>query len=97
MHKPKKPEEQGKYRARTVKMQHRLDLFLRVCKEEMKKEHYRYLKDRAAAKDRVLKQQSIFLAEYLGDLNQNIEELKAQISDLDEQNSKMRQHVTPLL
>eukprot|EP00971_Amphidinium_carterae_P257172 5105686-Amphidinium_carterae.2 len=32
--------------------------------------------DRAAAKDRVLKQQSIFLAEYLGDLNQNIEELK---------------------
>eukprot|EP00403_Amphidinium_massartii_P003708 CAMPEP_0178383642 /NCGR_PEP_ID=MMETSP0689_2-20121128/7105_1 /TAXON_ID=160604 /ORGANISM="Amphidinium massartii, Strain CS-259" /LENGTH=1704 /DNA_ID=CAMNT_0020003865 /DNA_START=14 /DNA_END=5129 /DNA_ORIENTATION=+ len=97
MHKPKKPEDWGKYNARKVKMQHRLELFLRFCKERMREEHYKYLKERAAAKDRVLKQQSIYLAEYLSDLNEHIDTLKAQITKLDEQNAKMRQHVTPLL
>eukprot|EP00929_Paragymnodinium_shiwhaense_P112483 TRINITY_DN80741_c0_g1_i1.p1 TRINITY_DN80741_c0_g1~~TRINITY_DN80741_c0_g1_i1.p1 ORF type:complete len:1736 (-),score=254.35 TRINITY_DN80741_c0_g1_i1:79-5286(-) len=94
---PRKPQEWGHFAMKKVKMERRLDLFLRWLKEETTIMHLRYLKSCTAAKERVLKQQSLVLADYLGDVDRHISELDKDIKQLERRNSEMYAHASPLI
>lgn len=97
MIKPKNVQEWGSFSQKKIKMERRLDLFLRWLQEETKIRHYMYLKDSAAAKERVLKQQSLVLTSYLEELDKQIATLQDDIKHLEHRNSEMRSHVSGLL
>lgn len=97
MLKPKSSQEWGHFDQRKVKMEKRLDLFLGLMLEETYIAHYRYLRESAKTKQKVLKQQSLVLADYLDQLDLRIRELQEQIKVLDRRNNEMRSHVQPLL
>jgi len=94
---PKKPQEWGKFNQKKLKMESALDLFLKWLQEETRIKHYRTLKDSAAAKERVLKQQSLVLTDYLEQLDKQISKLQDDIKVLEKDNEDMRKHVLPLL
>lgn len=97
MIKPRSSQEWGHFDQRKVKMEKRLDLFLGLMMEETYIAHYRYLRESAKTKQKVLKQQSLVLADYLEQLDNTIKELQEEIKVLDRRNGEMRSHVQPLL
>mmetsp|Transcript_159476 Transcript_159476/g.290921 ORF Transcript_159476/g.290921 Transcript_159476/m.290921 type:complete len:1713 (-) Transcript_159476:64-5202(-) len=97
MIKPRSSQEWGHFDQRKVKMEKRLDLFLGLMMEETYIAHYRYLRESAKTKQKVLKQQSLVLADYLEQLDNTIKELQEEIKVLDRRNADMRTHVQPLL
>jgi hypothetical protein len=94
---PEKVSEWGNFSQKKIAMERRLDLFLKWLQEETKTKHYRFLKECATAKERVLKQQSLVLTDYLEHLDGQIEHLEKQIKDLNDKNEKMKKYVQPLL
>jgi len=94
---PKKPEEWGNFNQKKMKMERRLDLFLQWLQAEARIKHYGFLKVQAESKERVLKQQSLVLTDYLETLDQQIESLQEHIKVLERKNAHMRSHVSPLL
>merc|ERR1712224_325151 len=94
---PKCEQDWEKYSQMKIKMETRLDYFLQWLKEEMKMKHYSFLKESATAKERVLKQQSLVLTDYLHHLETQIEKLQDDIKKLERRNAQMRSHVSPLL
>jgi cell division protein FtsB len=94
---PKGEQDWEKYSQMKIKMETRLNLFLQWLKEEMKMKHYNFLKDSATAKERVLKQQSLVLTDYLRHLEAQIQKLQEDIKKLERRNNAMRSHVSPLL
>lgn len=97
MIRPKKTEDYGEFSKRRKRMGDRLHTFLLLLEEITKQKSYEFLKERAACKERVLKQQSLVLMEYLQNLNDQITKLDEEIADFEAKSSKMRQHVSPLL
>lgn len=94
---PKKVQEWGNFSQKKIKMERRLDLFLKWLQEETKVKHYQFLKESASSKERVLKQQSLVLTDYLEHLDEQILKLDDEIKVLERRNSEMRAHVSPLL
>jgi len=97
MIRPRTQQEWGVFDQKKVKMEQRLDKFLRLLIEGTKTQHYKYLKDSAKTKEKVLKQQSLVFADYLDRLEQRIKELQQEIKVLERKNTEMRSHVAPLL
>jgi len=97
MIRPRTPQDVSNFYQKKVKMERRLELFLNMLREETKRRHYKYLKDSARTKVKVLKQQSLVLADYLEQLNARIKELQEEIKRLERRNAQMRSHVSPLL
>jgi len=97
MIKPKKPQEWGQFQQKKVKMEERLACFLKWLQEETEIRHYRFLKDSAAAKERVLKQQSLVLTDYLEHLDEQISKLSNDIKVLERRTAEMKEHVQPLM
>eukprot|EP00933_Yihiella_yeosuensis_P008310 TRINITY_DN113696_c0_g1_i1.p1 TRINITY_DN113696_c0_g1~~TRINITY_DN113696_c0_g1_i1.p1 ORF type:complete len:889 (-),score=184.55 TRINITY_DN113696_c0_g1_i1:103-2523(-) len=94
---PKKPQEWEVFKEKRKRMERRLNLFLKWLQEEAEIQHCKYLKDMAVSKERVLKQQSLVLADYLGTLDDEIDKLQEEIKVLERKNAAMRSHVSPLL
>jgi hypothetical protein len=97
MIKPKSMQEWQSFDQKKVKMQKRLDVFLKLLKEATHTAHYKYLKDSAKTKEKVMKQQSLVLADYLDQLEDRINKLQQEIKVLERKNAQMRSHVSPLL
>jgi hypothetical protein len=97
MIRPKSSQEWGKFDEKKTKMEKRLNLFLRLLREATRTAHYKYLKDSAKTKEKVMKQQSLVLADYLENLDKRIQELQQDIKYLERKNNEMRSHVSPLL
>jgi len=97
MMQPRNAQEHGNVDQQKVKMEIRLDKFLRLLVECTKMQHYRYLKNSAKTKEKGLKQQSLVFADYLDRLEQRIKELQQEIKVLERKNTDMRSHVAPLL
>jgi len=97
MIRPRNQQECGAFDQKKVKMEQRLDKFLRLLIESTKTQHYKYLKDSAKTKEKGLKQQSLVFADYLDRLEQRIKELQQEIKVLERKNTDMRSHVAPLL
>jgi len=97
MIRPRTKQEMGKFDEKKVKMEQRLDKFLRLLIEGTKTQYYKYLKDSAKTKEKVLKQQSLVFADYLDRLEVRIKELQQEIKVLERKNTEMRSHVAPLL
>jgi len=94
---PRKPQEWGVFNQKKVKMERRLDMFLRWLQEEAKMRHYGFLQEMAESKERVLKQQSLVLTDYLETLDAQIQKLQEDIQELERKNAQMRSPVAPLL
>lgn len=94
---PKKPEEKKNFEESKQNMEIRLNHVLRWLEAESKLKHYALLKDQALARERVLKQQSLVLADYLEGLENSIEDLRKEIAELNSSTQNLRKHVTPLL
>lgn len=97
MIRPKSAQEWGKFDEKKTKMEKRLNLFLKLLREATRTAHYKYLKDSAKTKEKVMKQQSLVLADYLENLDKRIQELQQDIKYLERKNNEMRSHVSPLL
>eukprot|EP00930_Biecheleria_cincta_P032691 TRINITY_DN2266_c0_g1_i1.p1 TRINITY_DN2266_c0_g1~~TRINITY_DN2266_c0_g1_i1.p1 ORF type:complete len:1578 (-),score=299.86 TRINITY_DN2266_c0_g1_i1:42-4775(-) len=78
-------------------MERRLNRFFSLLQEEARVKHFEYLKDMARSKERVLKQQSLVLTDFLETLDSQIEKLQNEIRDLNKQSASMQSHVSPLL
>merc|ERR1712190_453409 len=94
---PQKRTEWGKFEEKKKMLEKRLNIFLDWLKQEAQVKNLEFLKDMAASKERVLKQQSLVLTDYLETLDSQIEELQAEIKKLQRKNANMRSHVSPLL
>jgi len=94
---PKKNQEWVIFNQKKQKMERRLDRWFRLLKEESRVQHYLYLKDMAVSKERVLKQQSLVLTDYLQTLDQQVDKLQEEIKGLDRKNASVRAHVSPLV
>ncbi|CAE8619193.1 unnamed protein product [Polarella glacialis] len=94
---PKKAQDWGAFNQKKMKMERRLNMFLRWMQEEARVQHYKFLKEMAVSKERVLKQQSLVLADYLQTLDHQIEKLQDEMKILERKNASMRSHVSPLL
>eukprot|EP00931_Biecheleriopsis_adriatica_P043727 TRINITY_DN24986_c0_g1_i1.p1 TRINITY_DN24986_c0_g1~~TRINITY_DN24986_c0_g1_i1.p1 ORF type:complete len:1703 (-),score=342.16 TRINITY_DN24986_c0_g1_i1:24-5132(-) len=94
---PKKAQEWTVFEQKKKKMERRLNRFLALLEEQARVKHYQYLKNMAVSKERVLKQQSLVLTDYLQTLDQQIEKLQEEIATLEQKNSSMRSYVSPLL
>jgi len=97
MIRPRTPQEWAVFDQKKVKMEQRLDKFLRLIIEGARTRHYQYIKTSAKTKEKVLKQQSLVFADYLDRLEQRIKELQQEIKVLERKNTEMRSHVAPLL
>lgn len=97
MIRPRTHIELNNFDTKKQKMEHRLDIFLHLIMAETYAKHYEYLKECAKIKEKVLKQQSLVLADYLDKLDSRIKELQAEIKVLERRNVQMRTHVSPLL
>eukprot|EP00928_Gymnodinium_smaydae_P092333 TRINITY_DN7618_c0_g2_i1.p1 TRINITY_DN7618_c0_g2~~TRINITY_DN7618_c0_g2_i1.p1 ORF type:complete len:1751 (-),score=274.06 TRINITY_DN7618_c0_g2_i1:106-5358(-) len=94
---PKKVHEWGNFNQKKIKMERRLDLFLKMLQEETRIKYFFFLKDSASAKERVLKQQSLVLTDYLEQLDEQIGTLQDEIRVLERRSADMRMHIAPLL
>ncbi|CAJ1345886.1 unnamed protein product [Effrenium voratum] len=94
---PKKAHEWQLFHQKKIRMERRLNSFLRWLQEEARVQHYQYVREMAVSKERVLKQQSLVLMDYLETLDKQIEKLQQEIQRLEKKNSSMRAHVSPLL
>jgi len=94
---PRKPQEWGVFNQKKVKMERRLDMFLKWLQEEARVRHYGFLQEMAESKERVLKQQSLVLTDYLETLDAQIQKLQEDIQELERKNAQMRSPVAPLL
>lgn len=97
MIRPTKVQDWANFKSKKTKMEKRLDIFLKILLEEVHIEHCRFLKQGAAAKERVLKQQSLVLTDYLEQLDEQISRLQREIDTLERKNKGMTTHVKPLL
>lgn len=97
MSRPKKPQEWGHFNAKKSTMEKRLDTFLQMVMEATKQRHYHFLSDSATAKERVLKQQTLVLVNYLEHLDAQVAKLQDEIKKLETKNMRIRGHVQPLL
>merc|ERR1712217_142110 len=94
---PQKQNEWGKFDEKKQLLEKRLNLFLDWLKQEAQVKNLEFLKSMAASKERVLKQQSLVLTDYLETLDSQIENLQEEIKQLERRNAHMRSHVSPLL
>lgn len=94
---PKKPQEWGVFYQKKQKMELRLNLFLRWLEQESKIKQYKFLRDMADAKERVLKQQSLVLTDYLKTLDDQVRTVQEEIAILERKKASMRTHISPLL
>merc|ERR1712190_681100 len=94
---PQKRTEWGKFEEKKKTLEKRLNLFLDWLKQEAQVQNLEFLKSMAASKERVLKQQSLVLTDYLETLDGQIENLQSEIKQLERRNAHMRSHVSPLL
>jgi len=94
---PKKNQEWVIFNQKKQKMERRLDRWFRLLKEESRVQHYLYLKDMAVSKERVLKQQSLVLTDYLQTLDRQVDTLQEEIKALERKNASIRAHVSPLV
>mmetsp|Transcript_133030 Transcript_133030/g.331995 ORF Transcript_133030/g.331995 Transcript_133030/m.331995 type:complete len:1777 (-) Transcript_133030:96-5426(-) len=94
---PRKPQEWGVFNQRKVKMERRLDMFLKWLQEEARVRHYAFLQEMAESKERVLKQQSLVLTDYLETLDNQIQKIQNDIQELERKNAQMRSPFAPQL
>lgn len=94
---PKKTQEWGIFNQKKHRMEKRLNRFFGLLQEEARLKHYEYLKDMAVSKERVLKQQSLVLTDFLESLDSQIKRLQDEIKELSRQNASIQSHVSPLL
>jgi hypothetical protein len=94
---PKTAQEWNIFYARKKKMERRLNIFLGWLQEEAKIKQHHFLKEMSVSKERVLKQQSLVLADYLQTLDEEVEKLQEEIKVLERKNAAMKMHVSPLL
>eukprot|EP00929_Paragymnodinium_shiwhaense_P084240 TRINITY_DN45024_c0_g1_i1.p1 TRINITY_DN45024_c0_g1~~TRINITY_DN45024_c0_g1_i1.p1 ORF type:complete len:1707 (-),score=375.57 TRINITY_DN45024_c0_g1_i1:105-5225(-) len=97
MLRPKTDKDWANFKARKMQMQNRLNIFYRWLQEETRVTHYEFLKDSAIAKERVTKQQSLVLTEYLEELDEQIAKLQEDIRSLERRTKDLTAHVAPLL
>eukprot|EP00930_Biecheleria_cincta_P032692 TRINITY_DN2266_c0_g2_i1.p1 TRINITY_DN2266_c0_g2~~TRINITY_DN2266_c0_g2_i1.p1 ORF type:complete len:1612 (-),score=266.31 TRINITY_DN2266_c0_g2_i1:35-4837(-) len=94
---PKKTQDWYAFYQKKEKMERRLNGFFFLLVQEAEVMHYRYLKEMAVSKERVLKQQSLVLTDYLVSLDTQIAQLHAEIISLEKRNTSIQTHVSPLL
>lgn len=97
MIRPKNPKEWKNFNQKKGKMELRLNLFLKWLQEEARTRHAEYLSKMAESKERVLKQQSLVLTDYLETLDNQIEKLQEEIKTLERKNAQMRAPISPML
>mmetsp|Transcript_28477 Transcript_28477/g.53417 ORF Transcript_28477/g.53417 Transcript_28477/m.53417 type:complete len:208 (-) Transcript_28477:58-681(-) len=97
MTEPKKAHEWSVFYQKKMKLERRLNSFFQWLQEEAMVKHYEYVREMAVSKERVLKQQSLVLTDYLQTLDAQIQTLAEETERLDKKNMSMRSHVSPLL
>lgn len=80
---PKKQQEWNAFKDKQLRMQRRLDIFLQLLQQEAVKQHYVYLAGMSLEKERVLKQQSLVLTDYLETLDAQINKVSEERQDLE--------------
>lgn len=94
---PKKAHEWSLFYHKRFRMERRLNNFLRWLQEEARVQHYQFVREMAVSKERVLKQQSLVLSDYLQTLDEQIQTLQQEMESLETRNSLIRAKVSPLL
>lgn len=94
---PKKLSDWAAYYKKKEKMERRLNRFFNLIIQEAELRQYQYLKEMAVAKERVLKQQSLVLNDYLVSLDSEIAQVRTEIKSLEKRNSSIQTTVSPLL
>lgn len=94
---PKKVHEWSLFKHKKIRMERRLNSFLRWLQEEARVQHYQFVREMAVSKERVLKQQSLVLSDYLQTLDEQIQTLQQEMESLETRNSLIRAKVSPLL
>lgn len=94
---PKKAHEWSLFDHKKIRMERRLNSFLRWLQEEARVKHYQFVREMAVSKERVLKQQSLVLSDYLQTLDEQIQTLQKDMESLERKNSQIRAKVSPLL
>lgn len=94
---PRKPQEKKKFEEMKTTMEQQLNYIVRWLEVEAKIKHFSLLKEQTLARERVLKQQSLVLADYLAGIEEQIEMLTKEIEELNTKTVNLRKHMTPLL
>merc|ERR1712039_849132 len=84
---PKNDKEWRAFIQKRDNMQARLNQFLNLLVEETRTENYKFLRKSALAKERVMKQQSLVLTEYLEELDEHIAKMQKDIKRLEMRNA----------
>jgi len=86
---PKKPQEWNAFKEKKVKLELRLDSFVKWLQEIARLQHLAYLKEMTESKERVLKQQSLVLTDYLETLDEQIKKIEEELQELEREKSRL--------